>query len=291
MSDEDDESIRRQGGYLAAAAWLARDADNETLVFRKFDKLSAVNLLYLQSEIIEIEKRLDDTHLHIIHGHDMDLKDAASTWETLVAQCQSDKPSQLRQDAQDRMALIRELRAKLKEYHEALVLQNQIAQMRHPEKRVLAAVRYFFERPHPILGGKAKTFLNNAKDLIALKAPTETDVLSSFLRRHWASERELARDGVSHFTRFSDVSIAVTVNLVTIVVAAVFLIGPIIGLNFARNPTAKLVMISFFMVAFAASIGLITTAKRSEIFAATAAYAAVLVVFVSNGDFLSDKDN
>ncbi|KAI1799906.1 hypothetical protein F4811DRAFT_69281 [Daldinia bambusicola] len=291
MSNEGDDLISRKGGYLAAAAWLARDIDNETLVFRKFDKLSAVNLLYLQSEIIEIEKQLDDIHLSTVNGYDMDLKDAASTWETLVSQCKSNNESHLRKDAQNRMALIRELRAKLKEYHEALVLQSQIAQMRHPEERVLEALRHFFERPYPILGGKAKMFLNNSKDLVALKAPTETDMLSNFLRRHWASEKELARDGVNHFARFNDLSITVTVTLVTIVVAAIFLIGPIIGLNFAGSPTAKLIMISFFVVTFAASIGLITTAKRAEIFAATAAYAAVLVVFVSNGELSPGKDN
>ncbi|OTA67809.1 hypothetical protein K449DRAFT_364252 [Hypoxylon sp. EC38] len=284
MSDEEGGFIGRQGGYITAAAWLARDVDNEALVFRKFDRLSAVNLLYLQSEILEIEKRLDDIHLLTVHSHEMDLKDAASTWETLVAQCQSDKPSQFRQDAQDRMTLITELRVKLKEYHEALLLQSQIAQMRHPENRVLAAVRHFFQQPHPILGGKAKTFLDDFKDLIALKTPTETDLLSSFLRRHWASEKELSHDGVNHFARFSEQSISIAVNLITIVVAAVFLVGPIIGLDFARSPTAKLIMISLFTVAFAASIGLITTAKRAEIFAATAAYAAVLVVFVSNGE-------
>lgn len=77
---------------------------------------------------------------------------------------------------------------------------------------------------------------------------------------------------MNHFARFSERSIAVAVNLVTVGVAAVFLTGPILGLKFARDPTAKLVMISFFMTAFALSIGLITTAKRAEIFAATAAY-------------------
>ena len=43
-------------------------------------------------------------------------------------------------------------------------------------------------------------------------------------------------------------------------------------------------MIAGFTVLFAASVGLLTNAKRAEMFASTAAYAAVLVVFVS-GDF------
>ena len=41
-------------------------------------------------------------------------------------------------------------------------------------------------------------------------------------------------------------------------------------------------LIAMFMVLFAASVAVLTNAKRSEVFAATAAYAAVLVVFASS---------
>ena len=40
-------------------------------------------------------------------------------------------------------------------------------------------------------------------------------------------------------------------------------------------------LIGIFTVLFAGSVGLLTAASRAEVFAATAAYAAVLVVFVS----------
>ncbi|KAJ3953288.1 hypothetical protein N0V92_010246 [Colletotrichum tropicale] len=110
-----DECFDRQGGYLAAASWLARDVDNETLIFRKFETLSAANLLYMQSEILELEKRLEHMHLLAIQSDEMDLKDAASTWETLVEQSRTGATT-FRQDAKERMNLIRELREKLREY-------------------------------------------------------------------------------------------------------------------------------------------------------------------------------
>ncbi|KAF6833499.1 hypothetical protein CPLU01_05537 [Colletotrichum plurivorum] len=75
----------------------------------------------------------------------------------------------------------------------------------------------------------------------------------------------------SQFVRFEQQSISITVNLVTIGTAIVFLVWPIVALSFTPSPTAKLVMISTFAVAFASNIGLITTAKRAEISAATAA--------------------
>jgi hypothetical protein len=54
-------------------------------------------------------------------------------------------------------------------------------------------------------------------------------------------------------------------------VAAVFLIGTMMGFYFVQSAAVKLVMIAGFTTAFAGSLGLITNARRVEIFAATAA--------------------
>ena len=48
----------RRDGFPAVADWIARDPDNETFIFRRFDELSVRNLLNLQSELIELETRL-----------------------------------------------------------------------------------------------------------------------------------------------------------------------------------------------------------------------------------------
>ncbi|KAK1850353.1 hypothetical protein CCHR01_06978 [Colletotrichum chrysophilum] len=192
------EEFERHSGYLTAASWLARDVDNETLIFRKFDTLSAANLLYMQSEILELEKRLEHMHLITVQSDDMDLRDAASTWETLIEQSRAGATS-FRQDAKARMDLIRELRERLREYHEMLLLQSQIAQLKPPEDRPLAAVRHIFEKPHHILGGKAKSFLKDQANLVTLKNPNEIDYLSRFLQRHWVTEKQISGDGVEYW--------------------------------------------------------------------------------------------
>jgi hypothetical protein len=64
----------------------------------------------------------------------------------------------------------------------------------------------------------------------------------------------------------------------------VLLIGAITSLYFLKKPEAKLGMIAGFTVLFAVAVGGLTSAKRQEVFAASATYAAVLIVFVS-GDF------
>ena len=72
------------------------------------------------------------------------------------------------------------------------------------------------------------------------------------------------------------------------VLAAVLLIGAIIHLYLVVDRAAKLGFIAMYTSLFASSVAFCTNARRVEVFAATAAYAAVLVVFVS-GDLGGNK--
>ena len=59
--------------------------------------------------------------------------------------------------------------------------------------------------------------------------------------------------------------------------AAILLIGAIVNLYYVSSPKAKLGLVAMYTALFALSVALLTTAKRAEVFAAAAAYAAVLV--------------
>ena len=59
------------------------------------------------------------------------------------------------------------------------------------------------------------------------------------------------------------------------------LFGAIYNLYCVTNEQRRLGLIAGYTVAFALCVGLLTNAKRTEVFGACAAYAAVLVVFVS----------
>ncbi|KAI2616358.1 hypothetical protein GGR54DRAFT_243778 [Hypoxylon sp. NC1633] len=279
-------------GYAQWASWIASDADNETFVFRKFDGLSAVNLLYLQSEMLEIEAELKQMNRDATGSPNMRLLDATRTWESLVEQCKERQTytnfeeQQAYNDAKKRMQLVLKLRSTVKEYQNALLLQSRISQLPAPNGRVLGALRQMFtEKGFPFIDGKASGYLNEKKDLVALKQPTG-DALSNYLRKALAVQTPEA-DGLPRIGRFDESRITKWVNVITILVAAIFLIGPILALYYAPNLPAKLTLIAVFTAGFAASIALITNARRPEIFAGTATYAAVLVVFISNGDLPS----
>ena len=71
------------------------------------------------------------------------------------------------------------------------------------------------------------------------------------------------------------------VTILSTAIAGFLLIGSILLLYFVTSPDARLALVLSFIVLFAIGLNLTTSATRDSIFAATAAYAAVLVVFVS----------
>jgi hypothetical protein len=73
---------------------------------------------------------------------------------------------------------------------------------------------------------------------------------------------------------------------VYVLLAAALLFGAIYNLYFVKDDQKRLGLIAGYTIFFALCVGLLTNARRSEIFGACAAYAAVLVVFVSG-----DLDN
>jgi uncharacterized membrane protein YqjE len=68
------------------------------------------------------------------------------------------------------------------------------------------------------------------------------------------------------------VYIARFVVIFSILLSAFLLIGAIIGLYIVQSPKARLGMIAAFTILFALGVGLLTNARRPELFAATAAY-------------------
>lgn len=71
------------------------------------------------------------------------------------------------------------------------------------------------------------------------------------------------------------------VTLVGIVGATLLLDAAIVALYLVTNDRIRFALIAIYISLFAVSVSVLRDAKRPEMFAATAAYAAVLVVFVS----------
>lgn len=58
---------------------------HETFIYRRFNQLAARNLLSPQSELLAIEKQLDELDRNDALSDDMTLKDSARAWEILMS--------------------------------------------------------------------------------------------------------------------------------------------------------------------------------------------------------------
>lgn len=87
--------------------------------------------------------------------------------------------------------------------------------------------------------------------------------------RQPSSARHDLRDGY-----FSTHSLALLASMCSTLIAALFLIGPILALYFVTDPDARLALVVAFIVLFGLGLSVSTGASRDAIFAATAAYTA-----------------
>lgn len=101
-------------------------------------------------------------------------------------------------------------------------------------------------------------------------------------------KRKTSDDKVHYY---SPSRVSKLVNLIITSVIFVLLAAPVVGmyqLSTLKTNEAMFAAIGVLMVftlLFAAAMSLLTRAKRHELFAATAAYCAVLVVFIGSTNF------
>ena len=69
-------------GYPSFAGFINSDCDKSTAIYRRFGRLSARNLLHLQSELVELEARQDALDIEYLRGT-LEDKKSARDWQTL----------------------------------------------------------------------------------------------------------------------------------------------------------------------------------------------------------------
>ncbi len=120
-------------GYPRYSAFIASDEDKSTTIFRRFQRLSARNLLYLESELSELEAIQDRLDQEAKRDEDLEL--SAQSWELLRLQAeggcavpfddsteegveQNRRNNRLQEAAQERYHIAMRIRAVLTEYRQ-----------------------------------------------------------------------------------------------------------------------------------------------------------------------------
>ncbi|KAE9371431.1 hypothetical protein N431DRAFT_545683 [Stipitochalara longipes BDJ] len=299
----------RLDGFPALSYFMGTDQD--AAIFQRFDRLSARNLLYLQSNLNELQAKLDefdktdaeagaqDAVRQLSAKAYSDLKLTARGYEeerergsSALQQGASDSTIQRRENdigvsALQRVELHREIKEAMRDYREALIQAREVMNFAAPSNRALETLRRYFWTPRDksILIGCDANMLSDSHDLVTL-VQSNDDRLSRMLRKMFGRcfrDRKRNPQPDLGIYYFSEARIQLASYLISIVFSGILLLGAMACLFILQNRgwQLRLGLVALFTSLFALVIGLLTNAKRSEIFTSTAAYAAVLVVFIS----------
>ena len=98
-------------GYPSLAAFIASDSYNSTAIYRQFKRLSARNLLHLQSELMQLEALQDSLDRDDLQSSTL-AKSSARDWQTLTNKATEWNNAR----EKERLDVVLEIRYKLREY-------------------------------------------------------------------------------------------------------------------------------------------------------------------------------
>ncbi|KAF2184621.1 hypothetical protein K469DRAFT_708806 [Zopfia rhizophila CBS 207.26] len=200
-------------------------------------------------------------------------------------------------NAYERIQLHQQITNALHQYRQALIEAHQIGMLSKPSATALKTSQLYFdtEEDGKILVGYDATMLQDPEDLVALIPSPDDDRLSRLLRsvcgRCLQDRKRTAPQLHSDIYYFPAHRVQILSYSVSAIFCAVLLVGAMACLGAINQASwqLRIGMVALFTFLFATFVALLTNAKRSEVFAATAAYAAVLVVYVSAGVGSSGK--
>ncbi|KAI0523910.1 hypothetical protein F5B22DRAFT_592468 [Xylaria bambusicola] len=233
----------------------------------------------------------------------------SNIWGVLHAKDPSDIPKSLQgqsiykfssvaQDMARRVELATCLKNAIREYQEALILHHKVLNLANPAGRTRAAMKKAYEptiEHEDLVEGEFDSsssmsrIFEDESDLLTLHIRAGEDRLSRWLaRRTWLGcfLRWVFGDKTDEYRRLiiePEKRIDAIVISFNMVAAIGFLIAAVWALWAIHDFITKLAAMTGFVVAFSLWVGLFTKAAKMEVFAATAAYAAVLVVYVGRG--------
>jgi len=271
-------------GYPKLAAWI--DSDPNYAEYRQYKYLRNRCLLYLQGNLAVLERRLAR----------FDEEDALEDSLVLKSRERDDGQSLPR-----RADLLGEIKSTIQEYDELLCRTKEIMHWKKPTTRNRRSYANYINNEGLLAEGEGE-FIKYSEDLVTLGGELEDswlngiveDILDSISPRLaqfvFRSKAQSKRSDDNFVVYYDKPRLDFFIRLAMTIFAALLLMTPVFVLYAIQQSTgfAKDIVILIFTLAFAIFLAVFTRAKRHELFAATAGYCAVLVVFLSNSSFNSN---
>ncbi|KAL9021936.1 MAG: hypothetical protein Q9185_000807 [Variospora sp. 1 TL-2023] len=280
----------RAGAYQRGYSTLAaiEDSDPNFLIYRKFGWLRNRLLLDLQDELVTLEQKLQ-----LLDDNDARLCDP----EDVLISCRNDKLQKT-----VRQELLTTIRRKLLEYDEVLLHLQQIQAIRRPTARNQASL-FRIMWNNKLLVHEEMEWISRREDLAALARDSEHGWFNGFIEDtlHAISHTMITfifRDpyrrkkaGKMNITLLSPKRFEIFMRTIFVILTTILFLAPVFLLlklqpeyveEVRHKQKLQLVTVLTFTLIFSTACSIFTKAKRQEIFMATGAYCAVLVVFLGN---------
>ncbi|KAK5662349.1 hypothetical protein OQA88_8259 [Cercophora sp. LCS_1] len=297
MSDAEKQDHNAPGGHARLGQLMGRYP--ETAIVRRFLALSAQDILHRQAELAELEAALKE-----YQQKDDDVPETsprkryAVNWGRLQESGYDDAP-----EGSDSAQLetMMEIRDKIKDYHEALLRHRQVLELGHAVPRQVSSLHQWMDRPtmgNVRLEGYDKDIWKSPDldDMVALIPPSDRPGVQNPLilwiihAYNYTFGRFIHKSGNQDYTRntivYPPTKIYWILKTIATIIACLLPIGGVFVLNAITTLTNRLWAMASFTILAAFCLCVLTSASIPQIFAATSAFAAVLVVFVGTTDGL-----
>ncbi|MCJ1387159.1 hypothetical protein MMC17_010292 [Xylographa soralifera] len=253
-------------------------------MYRQFRELNALNLLYLQAELVNMEYTLK------IEA-DTDMKVGDQRRGTYSVDFFSLSRSSMDGHGKQWRTML-DVRDKLEEYSmttlpdHALIQQQLRGKFEALNRRDLNTLREWLLGEHQgnsSLIGLDRNIWKDGVELIAPHPRVHDDALSRwlcgpfihFFHRVLRRRKNLAADCESGLVEYADAMLLGIADIIGTILSSLMPISSVITLYFVPNLLVRLGIVTFTLL-FSITLRLVTKARRVEIFAATAAYDAPL---------------
>ncbi|CAJ2505014.1 Uu.00g124080.m01.CDS01 [Anthostomella pinea] len=260
-------------GYKGYAQFVS--SDDDLLVLKRFKSLNARVALALQDKVSALEEKLAALdELYSAKGH------APVNNGTL------------RDDMEDRTSLLAEINNSLYRYNKFLIQQEAVMRFpRAPHRDISNIQAWHRNHDDRAINANELRYLDQEEDLVCLvnknKTPLGRLIDSSPRMRTLPLWQHRARDvpgyDAPYVAYYSDKRMDAFASGTIFFIGATMLVTPIWVLQALANPVMKLAVITTFVLLFLMVLSFAMVAKPFEALGATAAYAAVLMVFLQLG--------
>lgn len=280
--DSDLETInldKHPEGYARIGAYI--NSDDNSALHRRFGDLHARALLYKEVELTDLEVKL--ANLDKTDSEKPDTK-----WRNNFSIHTDDgQGNEIRRD------LMKKIVQKLQEYDDLLLRDRNVRLLRRPSPRTLSNFRHYIHLSNQI-GREDQRYIKYANDFVSVEEYEESwldDRLHRFmghckkgiLRYIFVSRADQAKTENPYIHYYSESRLGVFIKVIIAVVSIALLMIPVyvfLSVKLSTKVMASITLLFTFL--FAAAVSVFTSARRQDVFGYTAAYCAVLVVFIGN---------